>query len=387
MAYDRYDPRSGSRDERWRDSDRFEARDRHRGERGEWLGGRDEGHHRGREERGFFERAGEQIASWFGDDDDRDHRRGREEYRERSRSQRPFGWGGDPRREDHQRDQDRSGWLGGRERERERGRDAYGSRDDDDRYTRQPSWHSSERDYNPSWRQEAYRGSDRSGRDRDDERGYRPMTGDYARSEQMFSASGYGRGSDMRRSDMRSQGERDYGRSDSDFGRDPYRRTSFAGSSERSNHSDPQYHEWRRRQMDELDRDYDDYRREHQSKFESEFGGWREKRQTKRQMLAQVREHMEVVGNDNEHVGTIDRVAGDRLILTKSDPEAGGAHHSLSCHEIDRIEGDRVILNCNATEARVRWRNESRDRALFEREDQGEAGPHMLDRSFSGTYR
>ena len=26
-------------------------------------------------------------------------------------------------------------------------------------------------------------------------------------------------------------------------------------------------------------------------------------------------------------------------------------------------------------------------RALFEREDQGEMGPGMLDRSFSGTYR
>ena len=30
---------------------------------------------------------------------------------------------------------------------------------------------------------------------------------------------------------------------------------------------------------------------------------------------------------------------------------------------------------------------ESRERALFEREDQGEAGPGILDRSFSGTYR
>ena len=30
---------------------------------------------------------------------------------------------------------------------------------------------------------------------------------------------------------------------------------------------------------------------------------------------------------------------------------------------------------------------ESRGRALFEREDQGEMGPGVLDRSFSGTYR
>jgi hypothetical protein len=45
-----------------------------------------------------------------------------------------------------------------------------------------------------------------------------------------------------------------------------------------------------------------------------------------------------------------------------------------------------VILDLNAVEARIRWRDESREWALFEREDQGEAGPHMLNRSFSGTY-
>ena len=46
-----------------------------------------------------------------------------------------------------------------------------------------------------------------------------------------------------------------------------------------------------------------------------------------------------------------------------------------------------MILDCSADEARNRWRDESRSRALFEREDQGEMGPGMLDRSFSGTYR
>ena len=42
---------------------------------------------------------------------------------------------------------------------------------------------------------------------------------------------------------------------------------------------------------------------------------------------------------------------------------------------IDRIEGDRVILDCSADQGAQRWRDESRERALFEREDQGEAGP------------
>ena len=95
---------------------------------------------------------------------------------------------------------------------------------------------------------------------------------------------------------------------------------------------------------------------------------------------------MEVVGSDGEHVGTVDRGAGDRLILTKSDPDSGGVHHSLMCTAIDRVEGDKVVLDMTAEDARKQWRDESRDRALFERDDQGEAGPGILNRSFSGTY-
>ena len=108
---------------------------------------------------------------------------------------------------------------------------------------------------------------------------------------------------------------------------------------------------------------------------------------SKRGLLGTVCEQMEVIGNDEEHVGIVDRVAGDRIILTKSDSESGGVHHSLSCSDIDRIEENRVILDCNADEAKRRWRDETRSRALFEREDQGEMGPRILDRSFEGTYR
>ena len=182
----------------------------------------------------------------------------------------------------------------------------------------------------------------------------------------------------------------DYGRNDSQWDRDPYRSTSRAGtsdSSDRSRHEDPHYRAWRDRHLSDLDRDYDDYRNERQSQFENDFGSWRERRQQKRGLLGQVREHMEVVGSDGEHVGQVDRVAGDRIILTKSDPESGGAHHSLSCSHVERIEENRVILDCSADDARKHWRDESRSRALFEREDQGEMGPGVLDRSFSGTYR
>ena len=62
MAYDRYDTRREGRGEgsRWRDDNRMD--------RG-WSPDRD------RNERGWFERAGDEIASWFGDDDAERRRR------------------------------------------------------------------------------------------------------------------------------------------------------------------------------------------------------------------------------------------------------------------------------------------------------------------------
>ena len=49
---------------------------------------------------------------------------------------------------------------------------------------------------------------------------------------------------------------------------------------------------------------------------------------------------------------------------------------------IDNVD-DKVVLNIEAEEARRRWQNENRSRALFEREHLGEPGPHVLNRSFA----
>jgi hypothetical protein len=104
-------------------------------------------------------------------------------------------------------------------------------------------------------------------------------------------------------------------------------------------------------------------------------------------MLGDLREHMEVGGDDGGHVGTVDCVKGDRIVLTKSDPDSGGMHHSLGCGDIARVENDKVMLDIGADKARERWQSEGHSRALFERENDRDDGPHMLDRSFSGTYR
>ena len=148
---------------------------------------------------------------------------------------------------------------------------------------------------------------------------------------------------------------------------------------------DPHYSEWRNRQIESLDRDYDEYRREHQSKFEQDFGNWRTKRGEQRQSMGKVTEHMEVIGSDGEKIGTVDAVRGDRIVLTKNDENAGGHHHSIPCSWIESVD-DKVTVNKSREEAMRAWRDEEQNRALFEREDSGSTGPHVLNRSFSGTY-
>ena len=376
MAYDRYD-----RDERSRwSNDRSDHSDR--GWRGD---NRSQDNRGGSDDRGFWDRAGDEVASWFGDDDA--ERRRRQDHRRDERMS-----GSDRNFTGSNRDRDYDRGYG---RDFDRDRSSFGgSRSDRDfNYDRGvfSRGGSSERDYNRDWRGDYSSSGERASnhdfdRGRSSDRDYRPMTGDYGRgeheSDQFFAASGYGRGE-------RGFGgyDRESRRSQTAYGRDDQRRTSFAGSSKEDRDFDPHYRSWRDRHMSDLDRDYDDYRRENQSRFESDFGSWREKRQQKRGILGQVHEHMDVVGNDDKHVGTVDKVAGDRIILTKSDPDSGGHHHSLSCSDIDAVRDGKVVLDCSADEAKNRWRDEDRSRALFEREDQGEMGPRMLNRSFEGTYR
>lgn len=66
----------------------------------------------------------------------------------------------------------------------------------------------------------------------------------------------------------------------------------------------------------------------------------------------QIKEHMEVKGSDGGHVGTVDRVEGNRIKLTKSDPASGGVHHYLDLGMVDEIRDDAVCLSKTADEAK-----------------------------------
>ncbi|MBX3566131.1 MAG: DUF2171 domain-containing protein [Sphingomonas sp.] len=151
---------------------------------------------------------------------------------------------------------------------------------------------------------------------------------------------------------------------------------------------DREYGAWRRERIDELDRDYDEYRRENAQRFHNEFSTWRSDRQGQRDCLDRVAEHMEVVGSDGSHVGKVDKVRGDRIVLTKSDANAGGHHHSIPSRWIDSVD-DKVTLRKTAAEAQAAWKDEERAGAFFgnERDDSRDwRGDHNLDRSFRGTY-
>jgi len=344
MAYNHYDDR---RDR----SDR--SPDYNRSDR---SGGRED-------ERGFFERAGDEIASWFGDDD-AERRRREDEQMNRDR--------------DMNRDYDRNGFGRGRDYDRGYGltRDysstnPRSSREPDrigqSRYERgsssrsrmdDPRYRSS--DYDRDRSQSRGQSRDRSGssdrdREREQGRGYQPMAGDYARSQ-------------------------------SPWGRDDYRNTTFAGS---GRDNDRHYSAWRQRQMDELDGDYDRYNRERQDKFENDFGSWRQNRQQKRGRLGSIHEHMDVVGSDGETIGKVDCVKGDHVILTKDD-SPDNRHHSIDCSMIQTVEGDQVRLDMPAEEAKSRW-EDADSRGFFGRDDDqpNRSGPDHeanLNRSFSGTY-
>jgi hypothetical protein len=69
---------------------------------------------------------------------------------------------------------------------------------------------------------------------------------------------------------------------------------------------------------------------------------------------SQIKEHMEVIGADGVHVGTVDRVEGDKIKLTKADSGEGsheGHHHTLPLGLVAEIEGDKVRLSATGANA------------------------------------
>ncbi len=67
-----------------------------------------------------------------------------------------------------------------------------------------------------------------------------------------------------------------------------------------------------------------------------------------------IKEHMEVIGADGVHVGTVDRVENGKIKLTKADSGEGahkGHHHFIDLGLVADIEGNKVRLSANAAVA------------------------------------
>jgi hypothetical protein len=64
--------------------------------------------------------------------------------------------------------------------------------------------------------------------------------------------------------------------------------------------------------------------------------------------MAAIKEHMEVIGADGVHIGTVDKVEGNRIKLTKKDSGEGshkGHHHFVDRSLVAEVEGDKVRLS------------------------------------------
>ena len=67
-----------------------------------------------------------------------------------------------------------------------------------------------------------------------------------------------------------------------------------------------------------------------------------------------IKEHMDVIGADGVHVGTVDRVENNRIKLTKADSGEGshkGHHHFIDLGLVAEVEGQKVRLSANAAVA------------------------------------
>ena len=63
-----------------------------------------------------------------------------------------------------------------------------------------------------------------------------------------------------------------------------------------------------------------------------------------------VKKHMEVLGSDGLHVGTVDHLA---IRMTRTDPSANGRHHVLDFDAVACVRDDAVVLKIPAADAKI----------------------------------
>ncbi|MDQ4421382.1 DUF2171 domain-containing protein [Sphingobium sp. DEHP117] len=56
-----------------------------------------------------------------------------------------------------------------------------------------------------------------------------------------------------------------------------------------------------------------------------------------------IKEHMEVTDSSGQHLGTVDKVEDDMIVLTRSD-SSDGQHHRLPIDAVEKIDDNRVYM-------------------------------------------
>ena len=272
--------------DRWREHDR---------ERSSYGRDRDE-------DRGFFERAGEEIRSWFSDDDDRDA--GRDYQRDTSWNRdQQMSRSGMPRSNPWDRDQERNPRSSGG------GRPGRSSWDQN---------HSSSgaRDRS-SFGGMSQGGLGRSGGgdwDRNQNRGgYGSRAGSGTSSSERDHSGTRGFGGFRDESDFRGQHRRDHPQSWGEANRGENESLGYGdfsgtlggfGNQTFGSSQDDHYRSWRDRQMSQLDQDYDDYCREREQQFHSDFDSWRRNRPARSSPTASGASSGDLGTASNAGVGT-----------------------------------------------------------------------------------
>ena len=68
--------------------------------------------------------------------------------------------------------------------------------------------------------------------------------------------------------------------------------------------------------------------------------------------ISKIKEHMEVIGADGVHIGTVDKVEGDRIKLIKADSGSHNKHHHyISTGLVATVDSKKVRLSANCDNA------------------------------------
>ncbi len=68
-----------------------------------------------------------------------------------------------------------------------------------------------------------------------------------------------------------------------------------------------------------------------------------------------IKGHMEIVGSDGAHVGTVDHMEGENGIkLTRDDPDIGGKDHYIPLAWVVHVEIKVHLRQCG-DDAKARW--------------------------------